>query len=182
MEKGNIRRALRWASDGRHGNVLRALGSRSVASHDNVAARDDLIRRHPQNVVPSQFSDVPVSLVVELSVVLYALCSFPQGTSPGISALRPQHLLDAVCGSTSPAASECLSNLTKCVNALLAGKLDSRLAPWFCGAPLTALLKGSGAFRPIAVGDPFVVWSARYVVCLCMIHFLACYFLMVRLV
>ena len=58
-----------------------------------------------------------------------------------------------MCGSTSPAASECLSNLTRCVNALLAGKLDSRLAAWFCGAPLTALVKGSGAFHPIAVGE-----------------------------
>ena len=156
LENGNIRRALRLASDGRYGNALRALGSRGVASYDNVAARDDLIHRHPQNVVPSRCSDVPVSLVVEPSVVLYALCSFPKGTSstsPGSSALRPQHLLDAVCGSTSPAASECLSNLTRCVNALLAGKLDSRLAPWFCGAPLTALVKGSGAFCPIAVGE-----------------------------
>ena len=96
---------------------IATLGSRGVASYDNVAARDDLIHRHPQNV------------------------------------------------------------------ALLAGKLDSRLAPWFCGAaaPLTALVKGFGAFRPIAVG-PFVVWSARYVVCLCVIHFLVCYFLMVKLV
>ena len=153
LEKGNIRRALRWASDGRYGNALRALGARGVASYDNVAARDDLIHRHPQNVVPSRSSDVPVSLVVEPSIVLYALRSFPKGTSPGSSALRPQHLLDAVCGSISPAAFECLSNLTRFVNALLAGKLDSRLAPWFCGAPLTALVKGSGVFRPIAVGE-----------------------------
>ena len=153
LEKGNIRRALRWASDGRYGNALRALGARGVASYDNVAARDDLIHRHPQNVVPSRSSDVPVSLVVEPSVVLYALRSFPKGTSPGSSALRPQHSLDTVCGSTSSAAFECLSNLTRCVNALLAGKLDSHLAPWFCGAPLTALVKGSGAFRPIAVGE-----------------------------
>ena len=90
LEKGNIRCALRWASDGRYGNSLRTLGSRGVASaYDNVAARDDLIHRHPLNV------------------------------------------------------------------ALLAGKLDSRLAPWFCGAaaPLTALVKGSGAFRPIVVGE-----------------------------
>ena len=96
LEKGNIRRALRWASDGCYGNALHALGSRGVASYDNVAAQDDLIRRHPQNVVPSQSSDVPVSLVVEPSVVLCALRSFPKGTSPGSSALRPQHLLDAV--------------------------------------------------------------------------------------
>ena len=114
MEKGNIRCALRWASDECYGNALHALGFRGVASYDDVAAWDDLIHRHPQNVVPSQSSDVPVSLVVEPSVVLYALRSFPKGTSPGSSAVRPQHLLDAVCGSTSPAAFECLPNLTRC--------------------------------------------------------------------
>ena len=36
---------------------------------------------------------------------------------------------------------------------IYAGTLDSRLAPWFCGAPLTALAKKSGGFRPIAVGS-----------------------------
>ena len=41
LEKGNIRRALRWVSDGCYGNALRALGSRGVASYDNVAAWDD---------------------------------------------------------------------------------------------------------------------------------------------
>ena len=82
LEKGNIRRALRWASDGHYGNALCALGSGGVASYNNVATRDDLIHRHPQNVVPSRSSDVPVSLVVEPSVVLYALRSFPFPRKP----------------------------------------------------------------------------------------------------
>ena len=53
----------------------------------------------------------------------------------------------------APAASECLQALTHCVNYLLSGKLDPCAAPWFCGAPLTALIKPSGGFRPIAVGE-----------------------------
>ena len=36
---------------------------------------------------------------------------------------------------------------------MLSGKLDRRIAPWLCGAPLTALRKKSSGFRPIAVGD-----------------------------
>ena len=47
---------------------------------------------------------------------------------------------------------ECLSSLTHCINGLLASTLDSRLVPWFCGAPLTALVKKGGGFWPIAVG------------------------------
>ena len=61
--------------------------------------------------------------------------------------------MDAVYGSTVPAAVECLHSLIRCINGLLAGTLDSRLAPWFCGAPLTALAKKGGSFRPIAVGE-----------------------------
>ena len=36
---------------------------------------------------------------------------------------------------------------------MLIGTLDSCLAPWFCGAPLTALAKKGGSFHPIAVGE-----------------------------
>ena len=35
----------------------------------------------------------------------------------------------------------------------LFGKGPSCLAPWLCGAPLTALLKKSGGVRPITVGE-----------------------------
>ena len=39
------------------------------------------------------------------------------------------------------------------MNVLLAGKLDFRAAPWMVGAPLIALQKKTGGFRPIAIGD-----------------------------
>ena len=45
------------------------------------------------------------------------------------------------------------SFLTRCINGLLAGTLDSCLAPWFCGVPLTALVKKGGGFWPIVVGE-----------------------------
>ena len=81
------------------------------------------------------------------------LLAFPKGTSPGASKLRAQHLLDAIAGSTAPAARECLLSLTCFMNHLLSGKAPSCLAPWLCGAPLTALLKKGGGVRPIAVGE-----------------------------
>ena len=62
-------------------------------------------------------------------------------------------LLDAIAGTTAPAARECLLSLTRFMNHLLSGKAPSCLAPWLCGAPLTALLKKGGGVRPIAVGE-----------------------------
>ena len=153
LAKSNVWRAFRWASEGRHGNALRALGSLGVASFNDTSAREELLRCHPHSELPCPSSSVPAPLTVQPSLVLLALHSFQRGTSPGSSALCPQHLLDAVCGSTAPTAVECLHSLTRCINGLLAGTLDSRLAPWFCGAPLTALVKKGGSFRPIAVGE-----------------------------
>ena len=40
-----------------------------------------------------------------------------------------------------------------CVIFFLSGKLDSCVAPWFCGVPLTAWMKLSGGFCPIPVGE-----------------------------
>ena len=154
-------------SEGRYGNALQALGSLGVASFDDASAKEELLRRHPQSELPTPSSSAPAPLTMQPSIVLSALRSFQRGTSPGSSALRPQHLLDAVCGSTAPASIECLNSLTRCINSLLAGTLDSRLAPWFCGAPLTALAKKSGGFRPIAVGETLRPLGQQGVLFLC---------------
>ena len=135
LAKSNIRRAFRWASEGQYGNALRALGSLNVASFNDTSAREELLRHHSHSELPSPSSSVPAPLTVQPSLVLLDLCFFQRGTSPGSSALRPQHLLDAVCGSTAPTAVECLNSLTHCINGLLAGTLDSRLVLWFYGAP-----------------------------------------------
>ena len=60
--------------------------------------------------------------------------------------------MDITTGTTSPYASGCLSELTRFMNLLLAGKVDVRIAPWLVGAPLIALQKKNGGYRPIAVG------------------------------
>ena len=124
LAASNIRRAIQWASEDRYGNALQALGSLSVASFDDASAKEELLRRHPQSELPSPSSSAPAPLTVQPSIVLSALRSFQRGTSPGSSALRPQHLLDAVCGSTAPASIECLNSLTRCIN------IACSLAPW----------------------------------------------------
>ena len=122
LAASNIRRAIQWASEGRYGNALQALGSLGVATFDDASAKEELLRCHPQSELPSS---APAPLTVQPSTIHSALRSFQRGTSPGSSALCPQHLLDAVCGSTAPASIECLNSLTRCINSLLAGTLDS---------------------------------------------------------
>ena len=57
------------------------------------------------------------------------------GLSPGSSGLRVQHLYDAICGHSAPAAQDCLQALTIWINLSLSAN------PWMVGAPLTALMK-----------------------------------------
>ena len=79
--------------------------------------------------------------------VLAALRGFPKASSPGASQLQCQHLLDAIDGNTSPSAKDCLDRLTRLLRFLLSGMADVRIAPWLCGAPLTALLKKPSTYQ-----------------------------------
>ena len=81
-----------------------------------------------------------------------ALRAFPPATSPGGSKLRCHHILDAIDGTTTPSARDCLHRLTHFMCSL-SGQTDTWLAPWLIGAPLTALNKKQGGVRPIAVGE-----------------------------
>ena len=93
-------RALYWAREGRYSNVLQALLSQGVASHDNDSAYQELLNLHPSSLCPdvSEVSSKP--LTVDDSMVLKCLQAFPKGTSPRASKLRAQHLLDAITGTT----------------------------------------------------------------------------------
>ena len=158
-------RALFWAREGRYSNALQALSSQGVAGPDDNSAYQDLLKRHPSSPCPDidDASSKP-SLTVDEPMVLSCLQAFPKGTSPGASKLRAQHLLDAIAGSTAPAARDCLVSLTCLMNNLLSGKAPSILAPWLCGAPLTALHKKGGGVRPIAVGE-VLRWLASRLCC-----------------
>ena len=59
----------------------------------------------------------------------------------------------AIWGTIDPLRQSCLESLTFFVNNRIAGKLPTTIALWLCGAPLTALKKKYGGFRPIGVGE-----------------------------
>ena len=115
-------------------------------------------------------------MIVDELAVLMCLKGFPRGTSPGASGLCAQHILDAVSGHTTSSAEDYLHVLTRFMNFLLSGKASPLLAPWVCGAPLTALLKKNGGVRPIAVGEVLRCLASR-LCCHCVRPFLTDTFL-----
>ena len=79
-----------------------------------------------------------------------------------------QHLLDAVSGFTAPVVQDCLHQLTCLVNFLLSGKAPRLVAPWLCGAPITALHKKNGGVCPIAVCE--TIWRLVSRICCLSVH------------
>ena len=152
----NIKKARYKGKEGHYGKAIQALQSQGVAHPSNTSALVDLQSRHPQNPLPTPLSNYPATLSVSPEMILSCLSSFPKGPSPGSSNFRIQHLFEPICGSWAPASRECLRSLTLWLNHLLSGKAHPLLAPWLCGAPLTALHKKcQQGFRPIAVGEIF---------------------------
>ena len=149
------RRALGLCQEGRYGKAVQALASLGTASPDDPKALKEIIDHHPVSKLPDTRSIHPSHLSVVCEQVKAVILRFPKGSG---SQLRAQHLFDAICGTTTPAANDCLLELTKWINALLSGSANPAIAPWLCGAraPITALNKKGGGVRPIAVGE--TIW------------------------
>jgi len=76
--------------------------------------------------------------------------SFPRGSAAGLTALRPQHLKDALVPGHKD---EVLRQLTGVVELLARGEAAPVVRKWICGGSLTALAKPDGGLRPVAVGE-----------------------------
>ena len=79
--------------------------------------------------------------------------SFPNGSAPGPSGLRPSHLREAVGCPSPDRANRFLSSLTSFLNLLAGGRAPPTITPHLCGASLLACRKKNGGHRPIAVGE-----------------------------
>ena len=113
-----------------------------------------MLSKHPQSAPPAIPSTPlpPAVRVSELDMVR-ALKSFPNGTAPGPSSLRANHLKEAVF-CPSPTQSEfALKGLVGVVNLLVAGRAPSCIITFLCGASLLACQKKDGGLRPIAIGE-----------------------------
>ena len=103
--------------------------------------------------VPSE--DLAESLVFSEEEVKAAVQSFHPDSAGRSTALRGQHLKDAILCRCPIAAERALNQLTRLTNVLDAGECPVELAPYLAGAPLTALKKKDDGVRPIAVGETF---------------------------
>ena len=80
--RGNVKRALRLAREGRYSDAMQALGSIGYAPSDNVDALNDIMSRHPTHPLPVTpvGHTIPPFLTVDQHAVSCALKSFPRGT------------------------------------------------------------------------------------------------------
>ena len=102
------------------------MSSHGIASSEKPTVVREIHNRHPQHDIPNSLNNVPPSLTVNAELVKAALQFFPKASS---SKLRIQHLIGAICGTTSPAAQDCLLELTHWINLLLSGSTHHLLAP-----------------------------------------------------
>ena len=143
----NIRRAKRAVQ---YSKAIKSLTSDGL-SLASAEVLQEMLTKHPQTAPPSLPVTLPVS--VTESVVRKAAKSFPNGSAPGPSGLRPIHLREAVGCPSRDKANRILASLTKFVNLLAAGQVPSFIIPHLCGATLLACKKKKGGHRPIAVGE-----------------------------
>ena len=155
-------RAEALTREGLDGKACSALLSKGLIEPSRQSA-GKVRALHPAAAVPPRrpLAEAALPPHVAPAVVSKMLRAFPQGTAPGPSGLRVQHLLDACTLANKASVIEQLSNLV----ALLAqGSAPHEVAPFLAGASLMASPKASGGVRPIAVGEALRRLTAK---CLC---------------
>ena len=153
QHSSNIRRAKLAVQDGQFSKAIKALTSDGLAI-PSAAVLQDMLAKHPQSTPPSLPPGlVPPPVTVSESAVRKGVRSFPNGSAPGPSGLRPSHLREAVGCPSPDRANKVLAALTRLVNFLASGRAPSDITPHLCGATLLASKKKKGGLRPIAVGE-----------------------------
>lgn len=85
--------------------------------------------------------------------VVRALNTFHNGSSSGLDGIRPQHLKELSSSSAGNNGLRLIESLTRLINFLYSGRLNSEVCPFLYGASLCALTKKDGGIRPIAIGS-----------------------------
>jgi hypothetical protein len=159
-----FKRAEFLAGLGRYGDACRALMSDGLAplNEETFTALEAI---HPAPIqLPAEPEVFPEPSVVSEEVVKRQLRTFPQGSSPGFSGLRAQHLLCCIGARQDDAVLKALIDI---VNLLLTGTVPSEVMRWFAGALLVALNKKKGGVRPIAIGETLRRLTSK---CLCSVY------------
>ena len=149
----NIRRAKAAVQDGQYNKALKALTSDGLAP-PTPEVLQEMLNKHPQDSLPATPpGPAPPTSTLSEAAIKKGVRSFPNGSAPGPSGLRPSHVREAVDCPSPDRANNMLSSLTKFVNHLAAGQAPPSILPHLCGATLLAIRKKNGGLRPIAAGE-----------------------------
>ena len=165
QEKRNARRASALIQEGQLSRAAKALVSRGM-DQSSAASRKEMEEKHPQAEVPSAPEEAPSEPPFTCSSrqVYEAVRSFKAGTAAGPSGLRAEHLKEAK-GRGEGRGAAALGAITRLVNCMAAGKVSEEVAPFLFGANLFAVIKKSGGFRPVAVGDVLRRLTSKVIMC-----------------
>ena len=153
QQSSNIRRAKLAVQDGQYSKAIMALTSDGLAT-PSAEVLEEMLSKYLQAAPPTLPSgQVPPPLTVSESAVKRGVRSFPNGSAPGPSGLRPSHLREAMGCPSPDRANRFLSSLTRFLNLLAAGRAPPTITPHLCGTSLLASMKRNGGHRPIAVGE-----------------------------
>ena len=149
----NVRHARQAIEDGQYKKAIQVLMSDGVAQA-SAEVLNEMLAKHPQaGAIPTPTGPVPRPVQFAVEDVVRALRSFPNGTAPGPSSVRANHLKEAVFCPSQGRATYALQKLYNFINVLSAGRVRSAVAPLLCGATLFACNKKGGGLHPIAVGE-----------------------------
>ena len=153
LRHSNVSRARRAVKDGQYRKALQSLTSAGLAQPSQPVV-DEMRAKHPPSCLPTLPSGpAPPPVRFSEDEVAKALKSFPNGSAPGPSGLRSNHLKEAVFCPSPDRASRALRSLSQLVNILCAGNVPNGVIPHLCGASLLPCKKKNGGLRPIAVGE-----------------------------
>ena len=105
-----------------------------LTAPDMAEANETSVRKlrvlHPEALPPRHLDilDLPLPLDIAVRLVYKMLRTFPRGSAPGPTGLRPQHILDALTPADKTAL---LEQLTAVVRMLATGQAPEQVAPFF---------------------------------------------------
>ena len=114
---------------------------------------EEMFAKHPQAAPPTlPLGPVPPPVSLPESAVRKGVLSFPNGSSPGSSGLRPSHLREAVRCPSPDRAKDLLVSLTRFVNLLAAGQAPSSVNHICVGLPFLPVARKVGGIGQLQLG------------------------------
>lgn len=135
-------------NDGDLKGAAQLLFSSDTSAPDTAETLAALQNKHPPAPAVPDLPDPPSPaspcLLSSEDAVQHAIMSFKNGSAGGLDGLTPQHLKDLTIGMPGGQNTNLVSSITRMVNMMLTGKVNSDVVATLYGANLFALKKRRG--------------------------------------